>query len=190
MTTDAVEMESAEPVRDPWFPHFLRYFGVSLSTGVSFYVLAGFFWWPYITNRTGYRKRDALLLLVPIVGAYVGAVCLWRYTARSVYWSQREDRTSDILRGWQRPAAIAGGYVFWPVLIFGAIALGLADEDWTEADRDEIRRAFVETGLNESEAQCALSIMEREFPDAVPTGDESNFESAVQGAIRTCDLPE
>ena len=183
-------METAEPVRAPWLSHFFRYFGVSLITGVSFYVLAGFLWWPYITNRTGYRKRDALLLLVPIVGAYVGTVCLWRYSARTVYWSQREDRVSDVLRGWQRPAAIAGGYVLWPLMIFAVIALGLAEEDWTDADRDEIRRAFVDTGLNGSEAQCAVARMESVFPDKVPTGDESNFESTVQEAIRVCDLPE
>lgn len=107
----------AQPQADPGFAHLLRFLGVGNAIYLSSALLVGHFWNAHLLSRTGWRKRDMLLLLVPMYGSYLSVVTLWRYTARDAYWTPRDDRPSDVLRGWQRTAAITAGLVLLPVLI-------------------------------------------------------------------------
>lgn len=77
--------------------HFLRYVGIALVMGLSCYILVGFIWYMIALAQTGRRKRDILMLFIPIWGTIVAVQTHWRYTAKNVYWSARADRPSKSL---------------------------------------------------------------------------------------------
>ncbi len=84
-------------VPDSGGAHFWRYLGISLLMALSCYILIGLVWFAIVLSQTGRRKRDLLMLLVPIWGSVVATQTQWRYTARNVYWSARADRPSKSL---------------------------------------------------------------------------------------------
>ena len=185
MTTDwtqpADSMNREEP--DPWFPHFLRYLGVSFSVGIAICVIVGLFWWAGIFSRTGYRKRDLLLMVVPIVGTIVAVKVMWRYTARSVYWTPRDDRSSTILTPPLRPWAIGAGYVLYPVLTLGAIAvIASVDTGWSDAEKTDLRDAFIAEGVSEAQADCIVDRLADEHPNGPPEDEERAREEVVEAA--------
>ncbi len=82
---------------DPDFMHFLRFIGIWILMAFLFYVVVGLVWMAFALSSTGRRKRDILMLVVPVWGTVVGFQTLWRYTSRNVYWSVRSDRPSKPL---------------------------------------------------------------------------------------------
>ncbi|MCU1392905.1 MAG: hypothetical protein JWM34_1333 [Ilumatobacteraceae bacterium] len=87
----------ATQVEDGGFKHFLRFFFVGLAMGLLSYVIVGIVWQAISYSKVGYRKRDILFALVPIWGIVVAIRCGWRYTAKNVYWTPRDDRPSSSL---------------------------------------------------------------------------------------------
>lgn len=125
-----VDVPAAEPVQDPWFPHALRFCGVGLLLVLAWMTLVlGLLWRMHIFTVTGYRKRDVLWEWVPIIGTIAETRSLWRYTARDVYWTPREDRPSAILDGWARPVAIGVGWLALPVIAAGAGVAAINGDD-------------------------------------------------------------
>jgi hypothetical protein len=51
----------------------------------------------FALSATGRRKRDILFFLIPIWGTVVQIQTSWRYSAKNVYWSVRDDRPSKAL---------------------------------------------------------------------------------------------
>jgi hypothetical protein len=88
----------AVPLRkDNWLVHFLRYMVIGLVMGLSMLLIVGIFWLATAMSSTGRRKRDILMLFIPLWGTIVQVQTLWRYTAKNVYWSVRADRPSKSL---------------------------------------------------------------------------------------------
>jgi hypothetical protein len=174
----------AQTEPDPGFAHFLRYLGVSLALFVATLVtlyIGGLLWTAHILSRTGHRKRD---LFNPVIG--VRAV--WRYTARSVYWQPRPDRPSHVLSGWQRPAAIVGGYVGYPV-VFVALLAALGDGDgreWTSENRRAFAAGVEQEGIDPSTAQCVTDHFVEAFPEGLPDENDPRFESESADAFSAC----
>lgn len=84
-------------VEDDGFVHFLRYLAISLVMALSIYIIVGLIWMMIALSQTGRRKRDILMILIPIWGSIVAIQTQWRYTAKNVYWSARADRPSKSL---------------------------------------------------------------------------------------------
>ncbi len=83
---------------DGGFMHFMRFCLIGLAMMCSIPLLfLGVFWVLKALSCTGRRKRDMLLFLVPVVGLIVQTQTIWRYTAKNVYWTPREDRPSKSL---------------------------------------------------------------------------------------------
>lgn len=57
----------------------------------------GIFWLAAVLSNTGRRKRDLLMFFIPVWAIVVQVQTLWRYTAKNVYWSVRDDRPSKSL---------------------------------------------------------------------------------------------
>lgn len=118
----ALASYAGPPGSDPGFLHLLRFLGVGMLLDAAFFLLVGFVWAAFIFDKTGYRKRDVLLLFIPLYGTVVFIISSWRYTARRVYWTPWADRPSAVITGWKRPVAIAGGWVLITLLVVGAAA--------------------------------------------------------------------
>lgn len=84
-------------VPDDGFIHFLRYMLIGFVMALSMYIVVGLIWMMVALAQTGRRKRDILMLLIPIWGSVVAVQTHWRYTAKNVYWSARADRPSKSL---------------------------------------------------------------------------------------------
>lgn len=82
---------------DGGFMHFVRFFFISLLMTILTYVIVGIIWQMIALSKTGRRKRDILMFLIPIWGIVVSVQTGWRYTAKNVYWSVRDDRPSSSL---------------------------------------------------------------------------------------------
>lgn len=91
-----------EPVEGvgQWIVHLVlataAYFVVAFSVylvGLGLVLLAR------ILRSTGFRARDLLVLAVPFVNAYFVWRALWRFTARSSYWTPRDDLTPNGIVG-------------------------------------------------------------------------------------------
>jgi hypothetical protein len=119
----------------------------------------------HILNVTGYRKRDVLWSAVPIVGTIVETKSMWRYTAREVYWNGRHDRPSDVLHGWARPVAIAGGWLMVPAFAVGG-AIAVATDDDFGCVADDVQETM--------DAQDDFSF--------------GNLGDAIDGALERCDV--
>lgn len=178
---------------DPGFGHLLRFVGVGMALGVSSWFVIGIFWQAHILSRTGYRKRDLLLLFVPGYGSYVSVVTLWRYTALEPYWTPRDDRPSDVLRGWQRPAAIAAGWVLVPLMILATIVaivvVVVTNIGWDEAERQDLVDAYIVEGFDPPVAKCIADEIIDDYPLG-PSTFEADVDSAAseQVAVDTCAL--
>src|SRR5437763_5789191 len=66
---------------DPAPSHFLRFFGIWLAMVLLCYVIVGIVWAAFALAATGRRKRDLLMLLIPVWGTIVMVQTIWRYTA-------------------------------------------------------------------------------------------------------------
>lgn len=186
--------ESASPevaVLDPGFQHWLRWLGVYGALVVACLFVVGFVWIGWILHRTGYRKRDTLLMVVPVANAATLWRCLWRYTARSVYWSPRAERESQTLQSPQRPFIIGAGALLFPVLALVAVAALSESSEW---DDPEYEQSFIE-GLNEVgydnlEARCIVGYLKETFPDGPPEEDDDPaWVLNVRRSVDTC-VPE
>ena len=82
---------------DPGFMHFLRFLAISFLMSALSVLLIGLIWFVIALSVTGRRKRDVLMLLIPVWGVVVNIQTVWRYTAKNVYWSPRDDRPSKSL---------------------------------------------------------------------------------------------
>lgn len=82
---------------DPGFMHFLRFLGILILMSALSAVLIGLVWFVIALSSTGRRKRDVLMLFIPIWGVILNVQTMWRYTAKNVYWSVRDDRPSKSL---------------------------------------------------------------------------------------------
>ena len=177
----------AQPQADPGFTHFLRFLGVSFALSLSCVFLVGLFWMAHLRSRTGYRKRDILSLVVPYYGAYVSVVTLWRYTARDVYWTPRDDRPSDVLRGWQRPAAIAAGWVLFPVFTVLLIVAAALASGWSDAERTDLVNSFVQAGVDRPTAECMADEIIDDFPAGSDAyADDDSVTQSFSDAVDAC----
>ena len=77
--------------------HFLKFLGIYIAMSIACGLIVGFFWLASVLSTTGRRKRDLLMLFIPIWGIIVLVQTIWRYTAEAVYWSVRADRPSKTL---------------------------------------------------------------------------------------------
>jgi hypothetical protein len=180
-----VEAPPARP--DNWLAHLFRFLGVSLLAGIAWYVVAGIVWTVHVLTRTGYRARDLLLLFVPVVGTVVHAKAFWRYTARHVYWAPRPDLPPDVLRGWQRPVAVAGGWVLGPAVIAGLAAILATFDGWTAAEREQLVRSFEAQGFEPATASCIADEVIEQFPESHVEYDAAEAQAAVLDAVALCD---
>ena len=102
---------------DSWGPHFLRFVGVVVV--MQALSVIGTIWFVLALSRVGYRKRDVLLMVIPLYDVVLGTVAVWRYTAVSAYWTPRPDRTSAPLG---RPSVTIIATVGWILILVGAAA--------------------------------------------------------------------
>ena len=96
-TAGAASAPSAVAAEDSGGKHFLRFLGVYLAVSLLSVVVVGLVWFASMLSHTGRRKRDVLMLMIPVWGAIVTVQTIWRASAKSVYWAQREDRPSKTL---------------------------------------------------------------------------------------------
>ena len=93
MSMNAQTMPATTP--DGGFMHFLRFLGIGILMGIL--PLIGIIWFVIALSSTGRRKRDLLMLFIPVWGIIVNVQTIWRYTAKNVYWKPRDDRPSKSL---------------------------------------------------------------------------------------------
>lgn len=183
-------MTSASPILsedDPFFPHLLRMMGVAMAVGLSSVFVIGLFWYAHIFSRTGFRKRDVGGLFVPVLGAYLSATALWRYTARDAYWMPRDDRPSVVLHGWQRPAAIALGWIGMPIFVVVVGVVAVLTAGWSDADRSKLVNNFVQLGVDRPAAECMADQIIEAFPSGPDSyADDSEVSDAVDEAVDAC----
>jgi len=82
---------------DNGFIHFLRFLLIWFAMAALFYVIVGFVWLAFALAATGRRKRDLLMMFIPVWSTVVFIQTVWRYTAKNVYWSVRPDTISKSL---------------------------------------------------------------------------------------------
>lgn len=178
----------AEPLQDdPGFAHFLRMAGVGMSVAMACWIVVGLFWYGHIMSKTGYRKRDLLLLSVPVYGSYLAVVVMWRYTARDVYWTPRDDRPSEVLHGRNRPAAIALGWVLFPIFTAGIIVMAALSAGWSDTERANLVNSFVRVGVDRPVAECMADRIIDHFPAGPGAyADDESIDEAFTTAIDAC----
>ena len=95
----------AEHRKDSPGLHLLRLLGATVVFSIFGAIpIVGLVLWLGLLPWVGYRRRDVLLLLVPIVNVYVSVKALWRLTALNVDWPQRPDTPGrSIFREWPSP---------------------------------------------------------------------------------------
>ena len=112
---------------DPYLGHLVRHLGVWLGFQVLVFtgwflnepvtgavgVAAAIAWALRVLVSTGYRRRDVILLAVPIVSLVVGHRCVWRYTARHAYWDA--DASGRLPAKRSLAVAVAFGWVGLPL---------------------------------------------------------------------------
>ena len=174
---------------DRWFPHFLKFAGAYGAVWAAGTFVIGWFWIAHILNRTGYRRRDVLLLLVPIVNVVMLFTALWRYTAKQPYWSPRTDRQSLPLTGTLRPTVIFGGYVAAPLVSIMLFATFLATHGWNDANRNELVDGFMREGLDQSTSQCVVRELEVAYPVGPPPESDPRLIPVVRDAVTRCSGP-
>lgn len=101
MGQGASGLQTAQPERlGEWVLHFGLAIATNLVVSLSVYLFGlGFLLAARIFRSTGFRARDLLLLWVPFANAYFVWRALWRFTARSRYWSPRTDLTPHTVFG-------------------------------------------------------------------------------------------
>lgn len=182
-----------EPAHDPWFGHLLRFLGVYFLIAVANIILVGFVLLLGLLDRTGRRKRDLLLTLIPLVNVVVVFQTLWRSTARAVYWSPRPDRPSSPLQGGVRTGMIAVGWVLGVAMIGLAIAGVLtgdppSDTGWTSLDREGFIAELEGGDVDRATAECVVDRIEARYPegpDSMPD-DDAALQSIGSVMFQAC----
>jgi len=175
---------------DPGFGHFMRFLGVYFLISILSFVLVGVIVQAVILSKTGYRKRDLLLLMVPIWGAVVAVRTTWRITARTAYWSPRDDRPSEPFDNGGRGAAIVG-WVLGPVAFIGIVALAavVGTAGWTSFDKAEFCGTLESGGMSSARAQCMTDFFVTRYPEGpedVPDEDDPALQAVTQEALAAC----
>lgn len=184
--TDHVQ-DPATADQDSNFWHFLRFLGVGTLMGISQVLYVGWIWFMFACARTGHRKRDVLLLLIPFYGLVVDARVLWRYTAKSVYWSPHPERPSAPLPDpWRKNLTAIGGVLFLGFL--GWIAFDVATyEEPPEMTDAEWRADFVEFWTGEGIAPDVAECAAVEVDSAGPYDGEAALARAIDRAFVLCE---
>ena len=194
MTQDAQSTEAgvdATPARarDPWLGHLFRFLGLYFLIAAANIILVGFVLLLGLLDRTGRRKRDLLLALVPFVNIVVIVQTLWRSTARSVSWSPREDRPSSPLQGAVRTWSIAIGWGVGALAIVGIVtADSQPDTGWTSLDREAFIAELEDGDVDRTTAECVANRIEARYPegpDSMPD-DEAALQSIGSVMFEAC----
>jgi hypothetical protein len=175
---------------DGWLGHFVRYLGVSVLVAFLSWFVVGIFWTFAILSRTGYRKRDFLLGLVPIVNIYISVTAFWRYTAKSAYWRPRLDRPSAPMWASTRPFYVTAGYLVLPIYIWLSVNNWQAFMDryrWTPADRTELVDVFRMQGYDGPTSRCIAERLEEAYPGGPPRTASQSMVYEVQEAVTICE---
>lgn len=189
-TTEQGEQLPATAVEDSNGLHFVRYLGIALLLSLANAVVIGIVWTFVVLTRTGYRKRDILLLFVPVVGTILSVRALWRYTAKTTYWTPRPDRPSAPMPNGGHPALVALGYVGFVGLIVVAIAVGATTEDeWTSEDRRVLQQELESNGLDPATSTCMVDFVEDRYPEGLPDEDDA-LSKVGQDAFAACAGPQ
>jgi hypothetical protein len=185
--TAAAPSTSTIGSQDPGFAHFLRFFGVFVLWYVATVPALGLIWLAFIFNRVGYRKRDVLMMLIPIWSAIVSVRALWRYTARWVYWPPLPGRPSRPLQQpWLSVLSAAGWVVTAALVVVGIMAA--ASPDGPEMSDAQWREDFVEywvdeAGVRPDVAECAA----RDVGADRPYATEDALAQAIEAAFLACE---
>lgn len=170
--------QASTTVEDSNGLHFVRYLGISMLLSLANAAVVGIIWTLVILTRTGYRKRDYLLLLVPVVGWIVGVRAIWRYTAKQMYWTPRDDRPSAPMPNGGHPALVALGYGSFVGLIALAVIVGPSSDEWTSEDRRVLQQELESNGIARPTATCMVDFVEDRYPTASPTRTRRSPKSA------------
>lgn len=172
---------------DSWIRHVGRYLGVSWLVGFSCIIVVGVVWTARILDRTGYRRRDWLLMFVPVVGMIVSVRSMWRYTARDAYRSPRGDRPSTTMAPRRQVGAAVAGYglaaVYYALL---GVAIVAGWTGWAEADRVGLVSMLESEGVDPLTARCVLDELEVAYPGGAPAEWDGAFQSSFEDAWVVC----
>lgn len=189
-TIEQSEQVATTAVEDSNGLHFVRYLGIAMLLSLANAVVIGIVWTFVILTRTGYRKRDVLLLLVPVVGWIVSVKAIWRYTAKTMYWTPRPDRPSAPMPNGGHPALVTLGYVGFVGLIVLAIAVGAtAEDEWTSEDRRVLQQELESNGIDRATSTCMVDFVEDRYPEGLPDEDEA-LSKVGQDAFAACAGPQ
>ena len=182
-----------ERARDPWFAHLFRFLGLYFLIVAANVILVGFILLLGLLDRTGRRKRDLILTLIPLLNIVVVFQTLWRSTARSVYWSPRDDRPSSPLQGGVRTGMIVIGWILG-ILMIGLATAGIvtadspSDTGWTRLDRDVFIAELEGDDVDRATAECVANRIEARYPegpDSMPN-DEAALQSIGSVMFQAC----
>jgi hypothetical protein len=156
--------------RDPWLAHLARFTALYTAVTVSNVAfLLGLVWLAHLMDRTGRRKRDLLLVLVPGCGVVVTIQTMWRAVARTAYWEPRPDRPSAPLHGAARRTVIVAGGILTLILAVAAVVAvaGVRDErsSWTEREQTELFGALVDAEVDPTAIPCIADYIVSRYPE-------------------------
>lgn len=101
--------EPAEGIAQ-WMLHLVLAVATYLVVTMSVYLLGlGVVLFARIFRSTGFRARDLLVMLVPLVNAYFAWRAFWRFTARTKYWVPRTDLNEHGIFGPSRTLFVENG---------------------------------------------------------------------------------
>lgn len=168
---------------DPWLSHFLRFVGVFVVYNVAGLFLIGHLWLLFVLDRVGYRKRDFLLMMIPVYNVMLLVGAFWRYTARRPYWPPRPDRLSRPLA--PRPLLLltVSGWLLGVVFAAGVVIAVTMSKDMSETDfRADFVDFWTRAGAERPVAECAA---DRVSP-GIPYDSEEELAGAIQAAFAAC----
>lgn len=83
---------------EPFTPHLVRFLVLGAIMSLSVYILVGVFWYMHAARRTGFRARDVVFGSILVLPMMIWSVqIVWRYSAKSMYWSTRPEHHSESL---------------------------------------------------------------------------------------------
>lgn len=187
----AAAPQTVDGVDDPWFGHFLRYLALSAVVALAAAFLVGYLWLAFLLTRTGRRKRDVVLCMIPLLGSVIMAQTMWRAIARTTYWSARHDRPSGPLQGTARRGLLVVGALLWPlfaiVMAVSAVTAATAP-GWTDPDRAALYGDLAGYDENPMITLCMAERIEEQYPDgpeSLPT-ETAEIQELLVSTERAC----